>query len=149
MADILFKVILPMGLAGTLFYALLCLLRPLAGKMKPGHTRATLLLAATLLVVPLHLPVLAQAPAPAAQAPGLAQAGGALGNTLRTAAPTAPVYQAGQAVAQALEQPEAGAAAAPGRCPPWPGLRFWSIWPGRGCSWRWRAPATCGCCARW
>lgn len=96
MRDILFRLLLPMGLCGGVFCLLLWPLRPLLARLRAAWRKRLLLCAVLLFLLPLPLLSLA---APLGSS-------ATLDSTLREAAPTAAVYQAGRALGRALEEPE-------------------------------------------
>lgn len=92
MTELLPRVILPMGLAGSLFYLLLQLLRPLFARLKAGWKRAALLACAALFLLPLPLLALALPAGSPPASPG-------------------PMYSAGRLLGQAAQAPPAAAPA--------------------------------------
>lgn len=90
MTEVLIRILLPMSLAGGLFWLLLQLARPLLARLRAGWRRALLLSCAALFLLP--LPLLLANGNNRRQAP-MAQA-------LEAAAPIAPVYRAGRALGQ-------------------------------------------------
>ena len=109
MTEVLIRILLPMSLTGGLFWLLLQLARPLLARLRAGWRKALLLGCAALFLLP--LPLLLANGSNRRQAP--------VAHTLQAAAPTAPVYRAGQALGQsarptgdAMETPTAPKAAA-------------------------------------
>lgn len=103
MSEILVRGLLPMGLAGSLFYLLLQPLRPLFSRLRASWRKAALLLCALLLCALLFvLPF-----------PLLFSGGEESPSALGAGGPTAPVYTAGQALGSALRD-----APAPATTPP-------------------------------
>jgi beta-lactamase regulating signal transducer with metallopeptidase domain len=95
MTDFLFRIILPMAFTGCAFALLLFAVYPLLRRLPAKLRRFVLLGAAVLFILPLSLLFMqsSSAPRPLSQA-------------LQQAAPTAPVYQAGEVLHTALQQPE-------------------------------------------
>ncbi|MDL2293078.1 M23/M56 family metallopeptidase [Ruminococcaceae bacterium OttesenSCG-928-D13] len=94
MTELLLRLVLPVSLAGTLFYGLTWLCRPLFARLRAGQRRAMLLVAGLVFLLPLTLLPL---PGAAGMASGALPAEG-----LRATGPVAPVVQAGHALAEVL-----------------------------------------------
>lgn len=92
MNELLLRVLLPMSLAGGLFVAMLQLAAPLRNRLGGGKWRTALIGAALLFVLPLLLLFFHSGG-------GQPAAGQLVAETLRTAAPTQPVYRLGEATA--------------------------------------------------
>lgn len=133
MAELLLRVLLPMGLAGGLFFLLLQVLRPLTARLHAAHRRALLLATALLFALPLPLLLPTSTPASTPVVASAQAQPTPLQESLRTLPPTAPVYAAGNALGSALS--EASAPATPGQ----PGTRPWQPTPAQICGFIWLA----------
>ncbi len=110
MTELFFRVLLPMGIAGSVLYLLQLLLRPLAARLSPRLRRAAPLAVCALLLLPFPL-LFTLSPA--------SDGAATLRQGLRQTAATAPAYRAGAALDEALDAAGAanGEAAIPAATP--------------------------------
>lgn len=133
MTELLFRVVLPMALAGSLLYLLLIALRPLWGGLGAKFRKTALLAVCALLLAP--LPFLAASAFPAAATPTY-KAGEALGQAIGPAPQPEPAEAAGGAAGKRVDAAPADAAAtapvavSPTFAPRWPVVLAWAYLAG-------------------